>query len=139
MNTYPMKLELRIDWSELDLFGHVNNVAYFKYVQASRINYWDKMRMKRLYEETKIGTMLASTGCNFIKPLFYPGNIIIRASVDFIKNTSFGIHHQIINDKNEIAAEAQDIVVMFDFNKNEKVIIPDILRKKIEELEKRKY
>lgn len=139
MNIYPMKLELRIDWSELDLFGHVNNVAYFKYVQASRINYWDKIGMKKLYEETKIATMLASTSCNFIKPLFYPGNITLQASVDFIKNTSFGIHHQIINDKNEIAAEAQDIVVMFDFNKNEKILIPDVLRKKIEELEKTKY
>ena len=30
-------LELRIDWSELDLLGHVNNVSIVKYCQAARI------------------------------------------------------------------------------------------------------
>lgn len=39
MDNYNTSLELRIDWSEMDLFGHVNNVAFFKYVQASRVNY----------------------------------------------------------------------------------------------------
>ena len=29
-------LTLRIDWSELDLLGHVNNVAISRYFQAGR-------------------------------------------------------------------------------------------------------
>jgi len=40
MSVFPSKLPIRIDWSEMDLFGHVNNVMYFKYIQASRVNYW---------------------------------------------------------------------------------------------------
>ncbi len=27
----PIILTLRIDWSEMDLFGHINNVMYAKY------------------------------------------------------------------------------------------------------------
>ncbi len=38
MELFPLKLRLRIDWSEIDLFGHVNNVATLKYVQAARVN-----------------------------------------------------------------------------------------------------
>ncbi len=34
-------ISLRIDWSELDVFGHVNNVAFNKYAQAARLNYVD--------------------------------------------------------------------------------------------------
>ncbi len=48
-----------------------------------------------------------------------------------------GIHHRILNDKNEIAAEAQDVIVLFDFKKNEKVTIPESIRQSIEVLEKR--
>lgn len=35
------ELNLRIDWSELDLFGHVNNVMYAKYMQASRVHFME--------------------------------------------------------------------------------------------------
>ena len=97
MEQFPVKLPLRIDWSEMDLFGHVNNVAYFKYIQASRVNYWEVSMLTALFGEKRIGPILLSTGCQFIKPLFYPGNIVVESRIEFIKNTSFGIHHRILN------------------------------------------
>jgi len=139
MNDFPVKLPLRIDWSEMDLFGHVNNVAYFKYIQASRVNYWEVSGLATSFMETKIGPILLSTSCQFIKPLHYPGSIIVAASIVFIKNTSFGIHHRILNEQNEIAAEAQDVIVTYDFNKNEKVAVSEQFRRMIEEIEGRKF
>lgn len=137
MKHYPVKLPIRIDWSEMDLFGHVNNVAYFKYIQASRVNYWEQTGLAATFKETKIGPILLSTSCKFIKPLHYPGNIIVAAKIEFIKTTSFGIEHYIISDDNEIAAEAHDVIVNFDFNKNEKVPISDNYRKIVQAIEGR--
>jgi acyl-CoA thioester hydrolase len=124
-------LTLRIDWSELDLFGHVNNVAYFKYVQASRVHFWEQLGMDVTQFPNPVGVMLASCNCSFIKPLFYPGEVTITVSVEFMKNTSFGFHHQVWNDRQELVAEAHDVMVMFDFAKQEKVPVPDELRKKM--------
>jgi acyl-CoA thioester hydrolase len=135
---FPVKLPLRIDWSEMDIFGHVNNVAYFKYIQASRVNYWEIAGLSGAFEETKIGPVLVSTGCQFRKPLFYPGQIIIQARLSFIKTTSFGLQHRIINELGELVAEAEDVVVVFDFNKNEKMPLPEWFRARLEELEGRK-
>jgi len=128
MPEFPVKLPLRIDWSELDLFGHVNNVAYFKYLQASRVNYWEISGLQATFAETKIGPILLSTGCQFLKPLYYPGNIIVEARIEFIKNTSFGLHHRILNEQNELAAEAHDVIVTFDFNKQQKTPVSDLFR-----------
>ncbi len=139
MQNYPVKLNLRLDWSEMDLFGHINNVAYFKYVQASRVNYWETSGINTYFETQRIGPILASTACQFRKPLFYPGNIVVEASIHFIKNSSFGIHHRILNDAGELAAEAQDVIVFFDFNRHEKVTFPEELRKKVEALENRTF
>jgi acyl-CoA thioester hydrolase len=132
---YPLELKLRIDWSEMDLFGHVNNVSYFKYVQAARVNYWEHIGLTQLYAETNTGAMLASTSCKFKQPLFYPGNVIIRTRVEFMKTTSFGLKHQLWNDQEDLCGEAEDVVVVFDFNTHNKVAIPDTIRKKIELLE----
>lgn len=131
---FPVKLHLRLDWSEMDLFGHINNVMYFKYIQASRVNYWEKIGLMKDYYKEKTGPILVSTECRFQKPLFYPGNIAVEARVEFIKTTSIGLHHRIVNNKNEIAAEAHDVIVLYNFATNEKTPIPKELREAVEKL-----
>lgn len=139
MNTYPVKLNIRLDWSEMDLFGHINNVAYFKYVQASRVNYWEQLGLDQMHADMKIGPLLAATSCQFRKPLFYPDTISIQASIHFMKNSSFGIHHQILNGQGELCAAAEDVIVMYDFSKNEKIAIPEKVRNLIEQMEGKKF
>lgn len=135
MSDFPVKLSLRLDWSEMDMLGHINNVSYFKYIQASRVNYWERIGLNSDFKSSPTGPLLLSTGCRFIKALVYPGNITVQASVSFIKNTSFGIRHQLLNEAGELAAEADDVIVMFDFSKNEKIPVSAELRKQIEQLE----
>jgi acyl-CoA thioester hydrolase len=123
----------------MDLFGHINNVMYFKYIQASRVNYWEATGIGKDFKTTNIAPILASTKCNFLKPLHYPSNIIIQARMEFIKNTSFGFEHQILNEQGEIAAIANDVMVMYDFTKNEKVIFDEVLKQEIEAIENRNF
>ncbi len=136
---FPVTLKLRIDWSELDLFGHVNNVMFLKYVQAARVNYWEQIGLYKEFLATKKGPMLASVNCNFKKPLFFPGEVLIRTRMEFIKTTSFGFHHELWDDKGELAAEAHDVMVYFDFNTNEKLSFPETLRNAVEKLEGKKF
>jgi acyl-CoA thioester hydrolase len=135
---FPLTLVLRIDWSELDLFGHVNNVMFMKYVQAARVNYWEHSGIYSELQENKIGPMLASASFQFKKQLMYPGNVTIRSGMEYIKNTSFSIHHKLYDDQGDLVAEAQDVIVMFDFNKNEKTAVPQVMRDAAEKIEGRK-
>src|SRR5688500_10852052 len=128
------ELRLRIDWSELDLFGHVNNVMYFKYLQAARVNFWDLTGLSSSYEKDKLGAMLLSAQCQFKQPLFYPGNILIKTNVQFIKNTSFGLTHSVLNHKNELVATGEDVIVLYNYNTHVKSEIPDWLRGNIENI-----
>jgi len=125
---FSIKLKIRIDWSEIDILGHVNNVSIFKYIQASRVKCLEKSGITKMYERSKKGAILASCKCDFKTPLYYPGHITIQSKIDLVKNTSFSIFYQIIDDNNQIAAEARDIIVMFDFNENTKIKIPDKIR-----------
>ncbi len=137
--TYPMKLNLRIDWSELDYLGHVNNISIFKYVQSSRVEYLNKIGLAVDQQELNTGPILASCKCDFRHPLFYPGQITIQSSVTFIRNTSFGISHQVIDEQGRICAEAQDVIVMYDFRKGKKLTIPLNIRQVIEKMENKTF
>ncbi len=135
MKDYSRKLELRIDWSEIDLFGHVNNLAILKYVQAARVLYLEAIGLMQSQTTDGVGPILASISCRFRKPLFYPGQVVVYSKVEEVKTTSFRIQHAVCNDRNQIAAEAQDIVVYFDFRSGVKLTIPEELRDRIERLE----
>jgi acyl-CoA thioester hydrolase len=136
-NLSGLQMELRIDWSELDLFGHVNNVAFFKYIQAARVNYWEQSGLDQLFKLSNHGPILASCHCNFKLPLFYPGIVKVETHCTYIKNTSFSFLHTIFNDKGALAADATDIIVMYDFNKNEKMPFPTIIKSKFEAIEQK--
>ncbi len=131
---YKLSLDLRIDWSDLDMYEHVNNVSYMRYLQSGRVNFWEASGIHDFYRNSNQGTMLVSTKCDFKKSLHYPGNAIIKTKLDFIGNTSFGLKHIILNEKKEICAEGIDVVVCFDFEKNSTFPVPDWMRKKIAEL-----
>ena len=129
--SFETKITLRIDWSELDLFGHVNNVAFHKYAQTARLNYVEAIGLMKLHQSQNIGFMVAETNCQFKKELLFPGKINIQTQIEFVKNTSFALRHTMTNDAGELVAIAKDVLVVFDFNKKEKVLIPEEIREKI--------
>jgi acyl-CoA thioester hydrolase len=126
------QLTLRLDWSEQDLYGHINNVSYFKYQQASRVNFWEAVGITAQDGKSGLGPMLAAVNMRFIKPLHYPGMVRIETSVVFIKNTSFGLMHQMYNERGELCAQGEDVVVAFDYRAGEKREIASDLRAMLE-------
>lgn len=122
-------ISLRIDWSELDVFEHVNNVAFNKYAQSARLNFVDTIGLMKLYKIQNIGFMVAETNCQFKKELLFPGNIHIQTKIEFVKNTSFCLEHTMTNDNKELVAIVKDVLVVFDFTKKEKCLIPEDIKK----------
>lgn len=132
---YRTELQVRIDWADLDLFGHVNNVAFFRYVQAARINYCEKIGLNALDANTNLGFMVASSQCQYKKPVVYPGSIFIKTGVEWIKNTSLQLAYRLFNEAGDLVAEATDVIVVFDHQSKTKVTINSSLRTRIAELE----
>ena len=106
-----------------------------KYIQASRVDYLDKIGLMNSFSENKTGPVLASTTCEFRIPLHYPGNIIVMTKVNSIKNTSFELMHVILNEKAEIVSIGYDILVTYDYEENRKIEIPHWVRNNIEKIE----
>lgn len=116
------------------MFQHINNVSYFKFAQANRINILETVGLQKSFTETGVGPTLAHTECDFKKELSYPGNVIIRSSIKEIRNTSFVIQHQFYNDNDELCANATDVIVVYDYDNGIKESIPSEIREQLEKL-----
>lgn len=133
---YNTCVPLNVDWADLDLFGHVNNVVFFRYFQTARVNYCESIGLTSLLDTSKPGFMVASSQCRFKKPLHYPGQIEVNVRVDWVKNSSFQIDYRI--EKNgELIAEGEDVIVVYDHVAKCKLYIPATVREAITSIEQR--
>lgn len=128
LKDFKLHLELRIDWSDLDMYQHVNNLTFMRFMQSGRVNFWEATGLSRLFTETNRGPMLVSSHCDFKKSLHYPGIAKVKTKLAYLKNSSFGVDHVILNEENEICAEGRDVAVCYDFNMGVTYTIPEELR-----------
>lgn len=132
MDSISVILELKIDWGDMDLYGHINNVAFMKYIQSGRIAFWESLGLASKPEASGFGFVLASTHCDFKANLFYPGTVKIKTELEKAGNTSITLHHTLWNDAGEIAAHGKDVLVTFDYIDRKKIPIPDWVREKFQ-------
>lgn len=118
----------KIDWSEMDLFGHINNVAYFKYFQSARVHFLTHIGINTSNPKNAQSFVVAECFCNYHQPLYYPDEIQIQTKVTWVKNTSFQLQHLIFNSSNSLCANGKDVIVLYDYFKGEKVLVSDNIR-----------
>lgn len=133
---FPSVLTLPVLWGNQDAFGHVNNVVYFRWFESARIEYWNHVGIDDLVEHEKIGPILAAINCNYRRQLNFPDTVHIGASVTRLGRTSVIMAHRVYSAaQQEVVADGESTIVLFDYNTHRPHRIPDHLREHIEAFE----
>jgi len=92
-----------------------------------------------LFVESRISTILGSTQCKFIYPLFYPDSISVGVRVNSMADQHFTMKYEVVSHNHQrLVAVGDAKVVAFDYTKNTKTLIPDEVRNTIIGFEKTK-
>jgi len=138
LKDYPVVVELPVVWGDMDAFQHVNNVVYFRYFEAARIAYSEKLGLHTYKEQTGIGPILGSVNCKFRMPLTYPDSVSVGARVIDIAEDRFTMKHAVVSSRyGKIAAEGDGVIVIYDYRSGKKTALPDEIRKRILAMEER--
>lgn len=133
---FPVVIEIPVAWGEMDSMGHVNNIVYFRYFETARMVYLERIGFLEEKERTGIGPILASTRCDFRKPLVFPDQISVGIRVDDVEANRFTTYYRLVSRKlGKVAAEGEGLVVCYDYQNERKAEIPDPIYKAIESLE----
>ena len=82
---YPVILDQRVAWGDMDAFGHVNNVMYYRYIESARLLYLERLNILM----GALVTVVATNQCRYLKPVVYPDQLKIGTRIDEIGRTSF--------------------------------------------------
>jgi acyl-CoA thioester hydrolase len=133
---YPVVIEIPVQWGEMDAFQHVNNVVYFRYFENARIGYFEKLDVIEFMTRKGIGPILAATSCRFKTPLTYPDRVLVGAKVTSVEDDRFVMEYRAISTRyQKVVAEADGVIVTFNYRENKKVPVPEELRRLIMEIE----
>jgi acyl-CoA thioester hydrolase len=133
---YPIVVRIPVQWGELDAYGHVSNVVFFRYFESARVLYLERCGFIESYDRHKIGVILHSTSCRFRRPLFYPDTALVGTRAAEIAEDRFTMAYAMVSAASgATVAEGEATVVSYDYNTRQVVPIPEDVRASIEELE----
>jgi len=128
-------LDIPVAWGEQDAFGHVNNVVYFRYFESVRMLFLERIGVLRSHAEDQVGVILASTTCDFLKPVVWPQRLTVRTGCSHIGTTSFTMDYLITDEADEPVAKGTSVQVMYDYNRACKMRVTEEVRKAIDKLQ----
>lgn len=100
-----------ISWGEMDLFGHLNNVHYFRYMEDARIELLDQFQF---FQESLYSVILKNE-CEYKAPVVYPDQLVTRSYIKNIGNTSFSMCYEIYSEaQQKVVAVGHSVIVMVD-------------------------
>jgi len=131
---FRVEIDQVVDWADMDSFGHVNNVVYFRYFENARVEYFQRIGWWDYMARTGIGPIVASTQARLRRPVKYPATLRAGAKVVSFAGDRFTIRHVLVSRATgELVTEGDAVVVCIDYRANAKVPLPAELRQRIEE------
>jgi acyl-CoA thioester hydrolase len=83
-----------IRWGDMDMLGHVNNTAYFRYMEQARIE-WIYALDPGQAPFCGTGPVIVNASCTFLQPLIYPGDFEVRMYLGDPGRTSVDSYYEI--------------------------------------------
>src|SRR5699024_12797124 len=102
--------DIKIRFSETDMFGHVNNVSPFIYFEEARTDYFNSLEYS-LDDSSGIIPIVADLQCDYHKYLSFGDKFKLYVKVATACTSFINIHYLGDNEKEEICLTGRDALV----------------------------
>lgn len=131
---YRIFLPLSTRWMDNDIFGHVNNVVYYSYIDTAVTNFYLEHGSQDVTSSLVI-PVAAETKCIFKRPIKHPALIEAGLRTDRLGRSSTQVGVGIfLKGESTACAWGYMVHVFVDRITNRPVSIPDSLRQALEQI-----
>ena len=128
---WPVVVEIKVPWRDIDVAGHVNNAVYFSYMETARIEAF--LQATGGSRPADVLFIVARAACDFQSPAYMGETLVVKVWPTRVGNTSFTLKYQLTEKATgRLVADAETVQVMYDYAAKRKKPIPDDLRKVLE-------
>jgi acyl-CoA thioester hydrolase len=140
LDGFPLVTTIALLWGDQDAFGHVNNLAYLRWAETSRVEYLERVGMWAKLPPTGLAPILASIRCDYKAQVNYPDTVLVGTRVTRIGTSSVRMEHRIVSrNLDRVVADLDSTLVLLDYPRNKPVPVTPKIRALISDLEGRSF
>ena len=107
-------------WSDMDAYGHVNNVQFLTYVEEARVEMFQAVPplsgAEHRVDQVSAGILVKSSEITYVRPLFHrPAPVPIDVWVTKVGAAHFSLAYEVHDDDGTVYARAASVMVPYDF------------------------
>ena len=122
---------IQMRFADIDQMRHVNNVTIQHYFDLGKTGYYDEV-LGEPVDWRRHAFIQRATNSEFLAQTRYQEPIVVRSRVERIGTTSFTMYQEVWNRQTEeLKATSRSTLVMFDFERQEKIEVPEAWRRAI--------
>lgn len=127
---------VQIRYADLDAQWHVNNARFLTILEQARLSYIRQLGLWDGKSFLDLGLIVADVHIAYKAPIELEEEIQVALRVDRIGNKSMTMINEIRNTKDgSLKAQAEVVMVTYDFHSKATIPVPESWRKKITEFE----
>ncbi|MCH8618178.1 acyl-CoA thioesterase [Undibacterium sp. TS12] len=137
-NYYDTSIEVK--YRDTDSVGNLSSTVYYDYLQHAYLRYmFDLLELPR---EEKLPHIMVKTECEYVMPAKFGDVLTIKSGVTKFGTKSFEIEHLMYKNavgegEAKLVAKGTSKHVMFDYEKNQSVVVPEEFKKRVLDFQER--
>ncbi len=120
---------VEVRYADIDAQRHVNNVAFFAYMESARARYLQHLGLWDGKDFLKIGIIVAEAACTYKAAISYGQPLRVGVRTARLGNKSLELHYTIEDaETRQEMATGRTIQVAYDYHANQTIPVPDAWR-----------
>jgi acyl-CoA thioester hydrolase len=128
-----VKLTVEVPYGDIDAMGHLNNVAYLRYLEWARQKYW--LAMRGTDDFWKIDFIMARAEIDYRSAVHMGEVLEIETHVSRMGRSSFDFSYRVTAGDGRLVAEAKTTQVCYDWDARAAKPLSEERRREIERFE----
>jgi acyl-CoA thioester hydrolase len=129
-SAFRFSCTIAIRYADIDAQRHVNNVAYFTFMEQARVEYLREVGLWSEAEFDGLGMIVAEASCSYQAPAYLDDRVTVWARINHLGNKSFHFEYHLETPRGGIAT-GRTVQVCYDYGVNRSAPIPDRWRRAI--------
>ncbi|MBW7857360.1 MAG: acyl-CoA thioesterase [Leptonema sp. (in: Bacteria)] len=113
-----------VAWGDMDSFGHLNNVAYVKYFENARVEFFRQLGTWTYEVGPEQGPVIVNLSMHYRKQVRYPNQLTITIGVSRLKKRSFSFVCTMFDKDDECVHSATADLLWVHFKRGSAVDVP---------------
>jgi len=103
-------------WSDMDAYGHVNNVVFLGYFEMARVDLFFERATLEERSGLRRGTVVAEHQIRYKRPVVYSAQPLeVQIWVSGVRAAAFSCHYEVF-DHGQLAVTGSTLLVPYDFS-----------------------